>query len=416
LAAAGTETLKVTARVYGDGSLPFTFTKGRDSQQLSWSNGRGDVDGEGSYDRMHGSTWDKPGCTSPAKSTKKIEIAKPIPARGEKMRRAIDWFATLASLALVAAGVCAAQSVIRPGEPWLDSRGQRIQAHGGGITVWKGTYYWFGEDRSQANDPEKRYVACYLSRDLVHWKFRRQVLVLADPEHLGPHWVLERPKVFANPSTGKFVMYAHLDDAPYKLARVMVAVSNRIDGTYTYVRSFRPLDEESRDIGQFVDDDGSAYLIFESRPTKGFFLAKLTGDLMSVEKTSFIPAPLEGGALVHYGNLYYVVGSHMTGWRPNPNVYATAPALTGPWTEFKNLAPPEANNYDSQSTMLLKVKGSKTTTVIFMGDIWRPRELWDSRYVWMPLEMDDGSMHLPPPQLWTLNVKTGESAIQANGK
>ena len=53
-------------------------------------------------------------------------------------------------------------------------------------------------------------------------------------------------------------MYAHLDNAHYKFARVMVAVSDRIDGTYTYVKSFRPLNEESRDIGQFVDDDGSA--------------------------------------------------------------------------------------------------------------------------------------------------------------
>jgi hypothetical protein len=196
----------------------------------------------------------------------------------------------------------------------------------------------------------------------------------------------------------------------------MVAVSNRIDGTYTYMKNFRPLDEESRDIGQFVDDDGSAYLIFESRPTKGFFLAKLTGDFMILEKTCFIPAPLEGGALVHYDNLYYVVSSHMTGWRPNPNVYATAPALTGPWTEFRNLAQPEANNYDSQSTMLLKVTGSRKTTVIFMGDLWRPKALWDSRYFWMPLEMGDSSMHLPPPQPWTLNVKTGESAVSVSAK
>jgi len=310
----------------------------------------------------------------------------------------------------------AASGVIRPGDPWLDNHGQRIQAHGGGITMWKGTYYWFGEDRTQSNDPDKRYVACYSSRDLVHWKFRGQVLALADPEHLGPHWVLERPKVYVNAHTGKFVMYAHLDDAHYKLARVMIAVSNRVAGPYAYVKSFRPLDQESRDIGQFVDDDGSAYLIFESRPTKGFFLAQLTDDYMNVQKTCFIPAPLEGGALVHVGGLYYVVGSHMTGWRPNPNVYATAPALTGPWTEFKNLAPPEANNYDSQSTMLLKVTGSRKTTVIYMGDLWRPKALWDSRYFWMPLEMDDGSMHLPPPQPWTLNVKTGESAMRPDAK
>jgi len=319
--------------------------------------------------------------------------------------------AALLIVSLAAAPFCAASGIVKPGDPWVDNRGQRIQAHGGGITFWNGTYYWFGEDRTPANDPDKRYVACYSSRDLVHWKFRRQVLALSDPEHLGPHWVLERPKVYPNQSTHQFVLYAHLDDARYKLARVMVAVSNRIDGDYRYVKCFRPLDQESRDIGQFIDDDGSAYLIFESRPTKGFFIAKLTADYMNVEKTAFIPAPLEGGALLHVGSAYYVMGSHMTGWRPNPNVYATAPSLAGPWTEFKNLAPPEANNYQSQSTMLVKVVGTKKTTVIFMGDIWKPNALWDSRYLWMPLEINGNEMKLPPPQTWQFNAKTGEASI-----
>ena len=319
--------------------------------------------------------------------------------------------AALLIVSLAAAPFCAASGIVKPGDPWVDNRGQRIQAHGGGITFWNGTYYWFGEDRTPANDPDKRYVACYSSRDLVHWKFRRHVLALSDPEHLGPHWVLERPKVYPNQSTHQFVLYAHLDDARYKLARVMVAVSNRIDGDYRYVKCFRPLDQESRDIGQFIDDDGSAYLIFESRPTKGFFIAKLTADYMNVEKTAFIPAPLEGGALLHVGSAYYVMGSHMTGWRPNPNVYATAPSLAGPWTEFKNLAPPEANNYQSQSTMLVKVVGTKKTTVIFMGDIWKPNALWDSRYLWMPLEINGNEMKLPPPQTWQFNAKTGEASI-----
>jgi len=319
--------------------------------------------------------------------------------------------AALLIVSLAAAPFCAASGIVKPGDPWVDNRGQRIQAHGGGITLWNGTYYWFGEDRTPANDPDKRYVACYSSRDLVHWKFRRQVLALSDPEHLGPHWVLERPKVYPNQSTHQFVLYAHLDDARYKVARVMVAVSNRIDGDYRYVKCFRPLDQESRDIGQFIDDDGSAYLIFESRPTKGFFIAKLTADYMNVEKTAFIPAPLEGGALAHVGNVYYVMGSHMTGWHPNPNVYATAPSLAGPWTEFKNLAPPEANNYQSQSTMLVEVVGTKKTTVIFMGDIWKPNALWDSRYLWMPLEINGNEMKLPPPQTWQFNAKTGEASI-----
>jgi hypothetical protein len=324
----------------------------------------------------------------------------------------IRFTATLLLSLAVTPLFAAPPAVIKPGEPWLDNRGQRIQAHGGGITLWHGAYYWFGEDRTQTNAPEKRYVACYSSKDLVHWKFHHQVVALADPEHLGPNWVLERPKVYANPRTGKFVLYAHLDDAHYKFARVMVAVSDRIDGDYKYVKSFRPLDQESRDIGQFVDDDNSAYLLFESRPTKGFFIAKLSDDYLSVEKTAFIQAPLEGGALVYYGSRYYVIGSHMTGWNPNPNVYATAPALEGPWTEFTNLAPPEANNYDSQSTMLLRVGGSKKVAVLFMGDIWKPKQLWDSRYFWMPLDMTDGAMHLPPPHPWQLDIKTGEVTLQ----
>jgi hypothetical protein len=305
-------------------------------------------------------------------------------------------------LPLAAASLRAAP--LRPGEPWFDT-------HGGGITRWHGLYYWFGEDRTPTNDPDKRYVGCYSSRDLATWKSCGQPLQLADPEHLGPNWVLERPKVYANPRTHKFVLYAHLDDAHYKLARVMVAVSDRIEGPYTYVKSFRPLDQESRDIGQFVDDDGSAYLIFESRPTHGFFIAKLSDDFMSVEKTAFIEAPLEGGALAHVGGLYYVIGSHMTGWRPNPNVYATAPTLAGPWTSFENLAPAAANNYDSQSTTLLTVKGAKKTAVIFLGDLWRPKALWDSRYFWMPLTIDHATMKLPAPQPWTLNVKTGETTL-----
>ncbi|GGH17350.1 family 43 glycosylhydrolase [Silvibacterium dinghuense] len=303
--------------------------------------------------------------------------------------------------------------VIRPGNVWLDSSGQQIQAHGGGVIRWHGRYYWFGEDRTRTNDPEKRYVACYFSKDLVRWNSCGQVFVLSDPEHLGKNWVLERPKVFPNRRTGKFVLYFHLDDAKYQFARVGVAVSNRIDGPYTYVHSFRPLGQESRDIGQFIDDDGSAYLIFEARPTRGFFIGRLSDDYLEVsEKMSFIHAPLEGGALVHDKGIYYVVGSHMTGWAPNSNVYATSNTLIGPWTEFKDVAPPEAKTYGAQSTMLLKVEGTKQTTVIFMADIWKPKTLWDSRYLWMPVEIEDGKLHLPAPQPWSINLKTGVTKLK----
>ncbi len=322
------------------------------------------------------------------------------------------WLAT--SLCALFPGLLfAAPQVIRPGAVWLDNRGKQIEAHGGGVIKLGDTFYWFGEDRSRGLDWHKRYVSCYSSTDLAHWTFRNRALKLADPEHFGPRWVLERPKVFCNARTGKFVMYMHIDNANYRVARVGVAICDTVDGNYRYLRSFRPLGHESRDIGQFIDDDGSAYLIFEDRPAKGFHIAKLSDDYLSVAKdVCLVHAPLEGGALVHYQGLYYAIGSQLTGWRPNPNKYATAPSLAGPWSKFKDIAPPESHTYGSQSTMLLKVAGAKTTTVIFMGDIWKPRTQWDSRYLWLPVQIGNGKFWLPKPSDWTMDVKTGEAVIQ----
>ncbi len=297
---------------------------------------------------------------------------------------------------------------ITPGAVWLDDRDRHIQAHGGGILKVGGTYYWFGEDRAEDNPSGDRYVSCYSSKDLLRWKFRRRQS-FTPIDGLGE--VVERPKVYHNRKTGKFVMYVHIDDRSYRAARVGVAVSDKVDGEYKFVRSFRPLGKESRDIGQFVDDDGTAYLVFEDRPSRGFHIAKLSDDYLDVvEDTAFINAPLEGGAVVHYDGLYYAIGSALTGWDPNPNKYATATSLKGPWSEFRDIAPPATRTYGSQSTLMLKVVGSKTTSVIYMGDMWRPRTHWDGRYLWMPLEIGGGNLRLPEPRPWTIDVKTGEVA------
>jgi hypothetical protein len=329
------------------------------------------------------------------------------------MTIAVRTAALLFAVTPVAINIFSAPESIKPGELWIDDRNRHVQAHGGGIIKQGDTWFWFGEDRSIDNDRGKRFVACYASKDLAHWTFRNQVMKQSDPENLGPGWVLERPKVFYNQKTGKFVMYMHLDDRRYQLARVAVATCDTIDGNYQYLKSFRPLGHESRDIGQFIDDDGSAYLIFEDRPAKGFRIAKLSEDYLNVEKQMcLIEAPLEGGAIVHYQGLYYAIGSALTGWNPNPNKYATAKSLEGPWSDFKDIAPPETNTYGSQSTLMLKVAGSQATTVIFMGDMWKPRTQWDSRYLWMPLEIGEGKLRLPEPKEWTLDVATGAAAIK----
>jgi hypothetical protein len=312
------------------------------------------------------------------------------------------------------------QNAIYPGEVWPDEDSNHIQAHGGGIIKLNKTYYWYGEERRQGLDTNYRYVSCYSSKDLINWKFRGDVIKLAKPDSIlqGNKWVLERPKVFYNVKTKKYVMYMHIDGAvkgvsksswAYDYARVGVAVSDKATGPFKLLRTFRPLEKDSRDIGQFIDDDGSAYLIFECRPVKGFYIAKLSDDYLSVEKeVVFIQSPLEGGAIVHYKGLYYAVGSKLTGWSPNPNKVATATSLSGPWSEFVDIAPPDTRTYSSQSTMFIKVAGTKDTTVIFMGDRWKPKELWDSRYIWMPVQIGDGKLWVPEPKPWTLDINTGE--------
>lgn len=325
----------------------------------------------------------------------------------------------------VKAGFAQKADTIKPTEVWPDDRGKHIQAHGGGIIKVKNDYYWYGEERRQGLDTSFRYVSCYTSKDLVNWTYKGDALKAPKPDTALGSWLIERPKVFYNGKTKKYVMYLHVDGqvkrlengvlkfskSAYVYARVGVAVSDKATGPFRIIKTFRPLGHESRDIGQFIDDDGSAYLVFEDRPF-GFRIAKLSDDFLDVEKEmSLIPEHMEGGAIVHYKGLYYAIGSALTGWKANPNKYATAASLSGPWSEFKDIAPPEINTYGSQSTMLIKVTGTKSTTVIFMGDIWKPKTQWDSRYLWMPLEIGDGKLWLPKPQPWTLNIKTGEAKL-----
>ena len=52
--------------------------------------------------------------------------------------------------------------------------------------------------------------------------------------------------------------------------------------------------------------------------------------------------------------------------------------------------------------------GTTRTTVIYAGDRWRPEEQWDSRYVWMPLEIGGGKLWLPEPRPWRIDIVSGE--------
>lgn len=148
------------------------------------------------------------------------------------------------------------------GATWTASDGKHIQAHGGGVLKVGSKYYWHGEDKTDGTHFQN--INCYSSDDLVQWHFEGNCLS-RQTEHpeLGPERLVERPKVIENKRTGLFVMYVHIESPDYSDAKVGVATCDSVNGRFTYQGSFRPLGHESRDIGVFVDDDESAYLLSE---------------------------------------------------------------------------------------------------------------------------------------------------------
>ena len=62
---------------------------------------------------------------------------------------------------------------IKPGQPWLDTDGNRIQAHGGSIISVGDTFYWYGENKEKTTGENNIWhwgVRCYSSKDMYNWK------------------------------------------------------------------------------------------------------------------------------------------------------------------------------------------------------------------------------------------------------
>ena len=308
-------------------------------------------------------------------------------------------------LCSVAIAARAAPQTVTPGAVWHDTAGRVIQAHGAGMIRVGKTFYWFGEDKTDGSPFQN--VTCYASTDLAHWTFQGDALTRQAGGDLGPNRVVERPKVIYIGRTRTFVMYLHIDSPNYGEAKVGVATSRTVTGPYTYLGSFRPLGHQSRDMTLFQDTDGTNYLVFEDRQ-RGVSISRLTPEGWGVEKeVALIPHAYEAPAVVKVAGTYYLLGSHLSGWDTNSNQYATAPAMAGPWSDFKDIAPPATKTYDSQTAYILPVFGSGTTSYLYLGDRWKPRNLSDSRYVWLPLTVGSGAMSLKPDHPWTIDAATG---------
>lgn len=316
-----------------------------------------------------------------------------------------------------------AQSYFEPGEVWNDTNGQPINAHGGGILLHKGKYYWYGEYKKgntwlvpnlgwECYRVKAGGISCYSSVNLIDWKFEGIVLAPDTTDSLNDlhtSKVLERPKVIYNETTKKFVMWLHIDSENYLYARAGVAVSDKPEGPFTYLESMRPNGQMSRDMTLFKDDDGKAYHIFSSENNATLHISLLTDDYLKPTGTVnriFIDKSREAPAMFKRNGKYYLITSGCTGWSPNPAMLGSAGSIMGEWTELYN--PCIGTNSDStfiaQSTFVLPVE-NKPDHFIFMADRWNKTNLEDSRYVWLPMVFRKDSAAIEWKDSWSLEVE-----------
>jgi len=215
----------------------------------------------------------------------------------------------------------------KPGEVWLDTDGKPIQAHGGGMLVHGDTFYWYGENKDgKTYQPDPRFpnrvdvigVSCYSSKDLHAWKNEGVVLPASPDPQSDLHYdrVVERPKVLYNDRTGKFVMWMHIDNVMYQYARTGIAVADRPEGPFTYLRSISPHGFDSRDMTLFKDDDGTGYLIYSSENNQVTHIGPLTDDFLDVagpHVRAMVNQSRESPAVFKHNGVYYMVGSGCSG-------------------------------------------------------------------------------------------------------
>lgn len=314
--------------------------------------------------------------------------------------------------------------MLKNGEPWYDTEGRPIHAHGGHMLRDRdGYFYWYGENRLGA-----AYVSVYRSKNLTDWEFRNHVLTVDSkteetrvkarmdlfteasgdelPRPAGEEAVnpvirhngrllrkvnIERPKVLFCEKTQKYVMWAHFENGlDYRQAACLVATCDTPDGDFTYHGAFNPYGEMSRDCTLFQDDDGTAYFLSASRHNFDLHIYRLASDYLNVSRMVnrvFQGESREAPAVYKRNGVYYLLSSFCTGWWPNQGKWSRADSMEGDWEVLENFG--DETTFRSQPAFVLQKDG----TDYYVGDRWggAGEAYFQSTYVILPIGWRDGA-------------------------
>jgi len=326
-----------------------------------------------------------------------------------------------------------ANDVINNDTFWKTTTGSYIYSQGGGIFRFPDAqgvehYYWYGAKYQEAVDYCPKALAgsksnitnflgvtCYVSDDLVNWKYVRDVLT---PSAAGWAYWVGRMGVAYIAEAKKYALLTQFND------HVLVATCSTPTGNYA---RHNEIDMTSMigtpntgDMTVFTDPDtGKSYLCYSyGKGRSKIYLSEIgvcsdgkigLKDCHQIYKGS----GREGDCMFKYKNKYYVCASDLYGWNASNVYYLEATSIYGPYTPTNNMQKMPGADADyghvTQTGFFYTVRGSKQETVIYCGDRWAGFAGNGKGFnQWCPISFVDGKPYFNALSQWHLNAETGE--------
>ena len=275
---------------------------------------------------------------------------------------------------------------IKPGELWLDTTGNPIQAHGFSVFFKDGLYYWYGEnkERTKAFGTIWTYgVRCYVSKDFYSWEDKGLIIPpdlddRTSPLHPGNR--IDRPHIVYCSRNRKYVAWIKVMDGVTNQSMCVMQADDFL-GPYEFVRRrYKPLAMDSGDFDLMVDEEsGKAYIVFE-RPHFEMITATLAEDYCSATGEFSVhfanrKPPYAREAPVHFqrDGLHYLFTSGTTSYHPDPSVVASFHDFHGRYVILGDLHPADDSmtSFCSQVSDVIRIPGKKDLFVA-CADRWEP--------------------------------------------
>ena len=342
----------------------------------------------------------------------------------------ILWVVSALMMMASAEPIPTAPTGFRPGQPWPDSNGVHINAHGFCLLDFEGRHYWYGAHKIEGKTEDEKNeagVRCYVSDDLMKWQDQGLVLSVFEKDahpDLRDAFILDRPKVIYQESSKTFLLYFKLYPPKSKggksgkdYAWVGVATSSKPLGPFEYKGYFLGNHDKfgTGDFAIFQDEDGSIHHIAVRKPDKALILGRLSEDGLKpvgeYKVLEGVTIKTEAPAFFRRNGKVYLLGSGTSGWSPNAARMFVAEQLAGPYKELPNpcrgvnpinqLGPDKT--FGGQSTFVYPVAGRKDAWIA-MFDINKPEDPIHAGYIWLPIEFEGGQPVIRWRDQWDLSV------------